>query len=399
MQWNQPQSTFNANTLPMQIVFINYYHYIASSGVHIHFIANELTQMGHECTVVLPEVKGTDVFGPPLYSFRGVEEFVGDLDEGRFGSDTILHAWTPREASRIVTQLAASVLGSGYFVHMEDNERRILEHAGNKTFKDLVKEAAHGAIFEGSHPLLHQIFLAEASGVSVLMDKLAQFVPSGVPTQLIWPACEKEFFHLPPQPNLQLRKRLGIPGNASVIVYPGNIHQANVETIDQLYRALPLVEAAGHEIRLVRCAGHDYAACPDVKDIIRRYVVAMPDLPSKKLAEWISMSDVLVQPGVPDEFDEYRFPSKLPMFLASGRPLALSRANLGRFLQDGENCLILEENTPEVIAGKIVWLLEHPAEAAAIAHNGRKFAAQNFNWTKTAKTLLDFYAANAHGRI
>lgn len=380
----------------MQIVFINYYKYIVSSGVHIHFIANELTRMGHECTVVLPEVENTDIFGVPEYSFNSVGEFVQGIKDGRYSPDTIFHAWTPRESTRIPTQLAAKTLGARYFVHLEDNERRILEAHAQKPFRELLMDAAQGAQFTYaiSHPIFHQTFLAEAAGVSVLMDRLAEFVPPGVPSQLIWPACEKDFFRMLPQPDLRLRQRLGIPENAAVIVYPGNVHKANVDTVSQLYRALPLVEAAGHDIRLVRCAGHDNLVARDVMEFLPRYVVAKPDLPSKKLPEWIGMADVLVQPGAPDDFDEYRFPSKLPMFLASGRPVALARTNIGRFLEDGENCLILEENTAQAIADKIVWLLEHPSEAAAIGHNGRKFAAQNFNWTKTAKTLLDFYAAN-----
>ena len=52
----------------MQIVFINYGKYCVSSGVHIHFIANVLRDMGHDCTVVLPTVEDSCYFGTPDYT-------------------------------------------------------------------------------------------------------------------------------------------------------------------------------------------------------------------------------------------------------------------------------------------------------------------------------------------
>lgn len=376
----------------MRIVFINYYEYRVSSGVHIHFLANELTRLGHECTVVLPRVANIETFGAPEYSFSDTAGFETDIRNGRYTADTVFHAWTPRDAARLPTLLASRTTGAPYFVHMEDNERNVLASHLGRPFEELARAAARGEAIPGNlHPVLHQTFLEEAAGVTLLMDRLAEFVPASVPTQLIWPACEREFFQIPTTPNLRLRRRLGIEDDCSVIVYPGNVHHANCATVNNLYLALPLLEAAGHKIRLVRCAGRD-SAVRDLPDLAGRYVIAQPELPSKKLPEWIAMADVLVQPGAPDAFDEYRFPSKLPLFLASGRPVVLARTNLGRFLDDGENCLILAQNTPEGIAAKVDWLLRHRGEAARIGHNGRKFAAANFNWGKSAKTLLDFYS-------
>lgn len=393
---------FNVHNSAMRIIFINYYRYEFSSGVHIHFLANEMTRLGHECIVVLPKVKNTDNFGSPEYSFRSFRQFDADLLARRYDANTIFHAWTPREDTRIPTLLAARTLGAPYFVHLEDNERRLIESYCQKPFHETLRDAASGAIdFTelGIHPILHQTFLAEASGVSVIMDRLAEFVPPNVPVQLIWPACEDEFFRLPMRPDRILRQKTGIPDDATVLVYPGNVHHANVEIVAPMYRALPLVEAAGHPVRLLRCSGYDTGLPEDVAAIQSRYVISSPDLAPKKLPEWLGMADILVQPGSPNDFDEYRFPSKLPLFLASGRPVVLARTNLGRFLDDGENCLMLEHNTPEEIAGKIIWLLEHPEESARIGHNGRKFASLNFNWTKSARTLLAFYEKYGQKRL
>lgn len=385
----------------MQIVFINYYRYEFSSGVHIHFLANELTRLGHECIVALPTVANTDNFGKPEYSFSDFARFDADLQAGRYNSNTIFHAWTPREHARIPTQLAAATLGAPYFVHLEDNERRLIESFCGKPFHETLRDAAAGTVdFTelGIHPILHQTFLAEACGVTLIMDTLKEFVPNNVPTQVIWPACEPEFFELPIRPDMETRRNLGIPGNAAVIVYPGNVHHANAHILEPLYKALPIVEAKGHPIRLVRCSGRDNGLSSDVAEIMERFVISNAELAPKDLPAYMGMADILVQPGSSNDFDNYRFPSKLPFFLASGRPVILAKTNLGRFLDDSENCLILEHNTPEAIASKIIWLLEHQGEAGRIGASGRAFAASNFNWAKSAKRLLNFYESYGHGR-
>ena len=46
-------------------------------------------------------------------------------------------------------------------------------------------------------------------------------------------------------------------------------------------------------------------------------------------------ADILVQPdGSPGPFNDYRFPSKLPDFFASGRPVVLPKTNIGLYLSE-----------------------------------------------------------------
>ena len=73
----------------------------------------------------------------------------------------------------------------------------------------------------------------------------------------------------------------------------------------------------------------------------------------------------------------------------------LARTNIGRFLTDGKNCRILEENTPEAIARHVCELIEKPNLAAHIGNGGRAFAKEHFSWKKVAERLLDFYEQTA----
>ena len=66
-------------------------------------------------------------------------------------------------------------------------------------------------------------------------------------------------------------------------------------------------------------------------------------MPWREIPGYLALADAYVQPGAPDDFNRYRLPSKLPEFLAMGRPVILPACNLGNELTDGENALLLRE--------------------------------------------------------
>lgn len=59
-----------------------------------------------------------------------------------------------------------------------------------------------------------------------------------------------------------------------------------------------------------------------------------------------------------------RFPSKLPMFLASGRPVVLPDTNVGTELEDGYNCLKLKSGSASEIVEKVEELIAHRVAVA-----------------------------------
>ena len=117
--------------------------------------------------------------------------------------------------------------------------------------------------------------------------------------------------------------------------------------------------------------------------------------PRPALADYIAAADILVQPGKAGAFNDYRFPSKLPMFLASGRPVVMPRSNIGRYLRDGEHCLLLGDGTARELARLLAGLAEDPDRRRRIGQAGREFAKNNFSWKKSAENLASFYADHA----
>jgi glycosyltransferase involved in cell wall biosynthesis len=109
----------------------------------------------------------------------------------------------------------------------------------------------------------------------------------------------------------------------------------------------------------------------------------------------MALADIFVQPGVPDAFNDYRFPSKLPEFFALGRPVVLPRTNLGTALRHGVDAYVLDRADAAGIAGAVRALREDPALAERLARGATAYAAANFSWRRSAAALASFYAGLA----
>ena len=79
-------------------------------------------------------------------------------------------------------------------------------------------------------------------------------------------------------------------------------------------------------------------------------------IPRQRLWKVLAVADAFVQPGRSDAFNDYRFPSKLPDFLACGRPVILPATNIGRYLRDDVDALLLERgDADEIVEAVRVW--------------------------------------------
>jgi hypothetical protein len=127
-------------------------------------------------------------------------------------------------------------------------------------------------------------------------------------------------------------------------------------------------------------------------------VVDLGLLPRGDVRAVLAATDILVQPGRPDSFNDYRFPSKLPEFFASGKPVVLPHTNLGLAVRDGSEALLLDSGDAIEIAQKVELLMDDPALASRLGAAGKDFAIQRLSWRKNVAPLPDFYAHILGGR-
>ena len=115
------------------------------------------------------------------------------------------------------------------------------------------------------------------------------------------------------------------------------------------------------------------------------------DVPWREVPGYLALADAYVQPGALDDFNRYRLPSKLPEFLAMGRPVVLPRCNIGNELRDGENALLLERGDALEIAARIERLMDDAALRKRLGDGARAFALENLSWRRNSEQLLAFY--------
>lgn len=382
----------------MHVYFINYHKFEGSSGIHIHFLANELVKLGVDCTICLPQSKGTiPGCSQPLYNVSNFSELKRKIasDPKSFKREkAILHAWTPRE---VVRKCVASIIKKTslpYFVHLEDNEEHILQsHTGvDATQVNFISRLRHLLIPKCFiNPSRYREFIAKTSGVTCIIDTLKAFVPDSVPALTFWPACESVFYELPASPDQSVRLELGIPSDAITLTYTGNTHASNLSEVQTLYASVVALNKQGFNVRLLRCGGTHAKMDEGLTSEARPYVIELGSLPPEEFVKYVAAADILVQPGRPDHFNDYRFPSKIPMFLASGRPTILPATNIGKHLEDRENCLLLHKGTTEELVEKLTELILDEELRTQVGLAGRSFAKKRLDWAQSAKDLLAFY--------
>lgn len=375
----------------MRVLFVNYYHLDTNSGIHIFNLANELTRLGLECSVCVPWGKqAVNALGRPLFETFDFEE-ASLRNQPAFD---LIHAWTPRESVRSMTEELTQIYQCPYVVHLEDNEEAVLEAFLKTSISQLLKLSSDelDRLIPGylSHPLRYKEFLKHAAGVSTVINTLLEFCPEHVPGEVIWAGYEGTFqWDIPT--DISLRARLGISERDHVVVYTGYVHPANRPEVFSLYLAVGLLNRKGIRTKLIRTGEDTVPLFDETLSVLREYSIELGRVRRQDLPSVLSLADVLVQPGKPDAFNRYRFPSKLPEFLASGKPVILPAANIGAFLKDGEECLLLREGNALEIAQKLEYLFHNKDVRERIGFGGRQFAENNLEWKKIAGKLQEFY--------
>jgi glycosyltransferase involved in cell wall biosynthesis len=380
----------------VNVVFVSHCDFKGNSAMHIFSIANGLNDLGVDSVVVVPDDPTTvRLHGKPRFSVLSYDDALRQplvFADGR-GPD-LLHAWTPRELVRRLSEELARRHGVPHLVHLEDNEQVLAEtELGGRSFEELgtlplpLLEQIIPA--RSAHPVYYPRFMSSAAGVTVLMDTLFEFKPARVPGLVFWPGFDPTFTER--QSDRSYRKHLGLQDSDLMMVYNGNVHHTNAPEVGSLVLAVACLRRRGYPLVLVK-TGWNNEEVPYYKEGRKRgFVVDLGFRPREEIPRLILAADVLVQPGRIGAFNDYRFPSKLPEFLASGVPVVLPPTNIGRFLEDDVNCVLLEEGHALDIAAKLEPLLCDPERRLRIGTAGREFALRDLSWTKATCQLKTFY--------
>lgn len=170
----------------------------------------------------------------------------------------------------------------------------------------------------------------------------------------------------------------------------------NKDGVDELIKAFSIVHQTHPEVKL-----YIIGKTPDKDDVSGNL----------KLIKDLGLQDVIVFTGIvsysnmpqmlknatilaldrPDSLQaKCGFPTKLGEYLLTENPVVVTKVgDIPLFLQDGQSALLAEERNPEEFASKLIWVLEHPSEAAEIGKKGAKIALSEFNYLNETKKILN----------
>lgn len=185
----------------------------------------------------------------------------------------------------------------------------------------------------------------------------------------------------------QLRRKLGIDERPAVFSLRRHEPKYGLE---YLIRAVPIIRRSLKDVVFV------IGGVGPLLDIHR------------KLAEYLGVSDLVIFPGkIPqDELPAHYamcnltvVPSVQEAFglvaaeaMACGKPIVATRVGgLPDQVIDGRNGFLVQPKSPEAIADRVVWLIEHPIEARRMGTEGRKLAEEKFDIDRRADSILNLY--------
>jgi glycosyltransferase involved in cell wall biosynthesis len=386
----------------MRALFVYFGPFDVNSAIQAFHFGNELTEMGWEAILAgQGDPARMKAVGEPRFECISHDTLDHKLRELRADpQETIVIGWTPRERVRQLTMEAVRRLGAPYTIHLEDNEELLLESASGRTLQQLqrlpLRQQDRLTTLEQIHPTHHREFLAGAAGITVITEALNDFNVAGRPHRVVRPGIDLERFRpdLEPIP----REQLGVGADEFALVYHGTIHYANQHEMLSLYLAVKLLRRQGRRVRLIRLGHSEFGGVdPAAFRALGDDVIELGPIPWREVPSYLAVADAYVQPGPPDDFNRYRLPSKLPEFLAMGRPVILPHCNIGNDLRHGEDALLLEQGNALEIVAKIEQLLADPDLSRSLGEGARRFAAEQLSWKANTAALADFLSATATG--
>jgi glycosyltransferase involved in cell wall biosynthesis/SAM-dependent methyltransferase len=381
----------------MNYLLVSHCSFNSNSCIQAYHILEVLVDLGWDCVISVPCAPDSifDVFKINYLPFKvityGTNELDGLFDDGR-GAD-VIHAFTPRQHVRNETLRLADYFQAPYVVHMEDNEEEILRtELGIESVEDLIDlPAGHQSEHVGLWriwPAYYRSFLSNAAGITALNDRLLESNFGHRPALVFWPGFDKRYLNRLDRQDA--RRRFDLPLEGHLLVYAGVVHDVNVDEVESLLLAVAELNRRGHQVYLVKAGNDIHPLFTDLPQSITDRVINLGFVNRVDLPQLLQSADVLVQPGMANPFNDYRFPSKLPEYFATGLPVVLPKTNIGLHVEDGVEALVLHEGHYRETADCIERLITNPGLAQQIGNAGREFALRELTWEKNARKIHDW---------
>lgn len=413
----------------MRVAIVSYMGFDGPGVMHAHHFANQLAGRGHEVLMLLHGDPATArlMVDPPAYEVVPVSFRRGALARRtrraveRFDPE-IVHLWTPRHLPVRTGGEAWMASDARLVVHYEDDERFILDHFAGHRFcdddlalydllrsgrrdPDRVAELAAGIdrdfvrltleepeSWNWLHPLLSPVVERLADGATAISEEYARHLRADGdrPVHLLYPGVDRRRFHPREKPG-DLVRELELEGR-TVLLYSGAI--ADIHDFPDLLEALPAVVERHPEVVLAQIGANR------IPEVTARLVEAggledhvrfVGQVPHRRMADHLALGDLFLGHLRHDRFNAHRLPSKLPEYMAMGRPIAVADHGFGRVLTDSGHAFAIADGGPAEIADAVRRALGERQRWPEMGRGLERLAAELFDWGRNSEALASFY--------
>jgi len=416
----------------MRIAIASYQGYDGAGVLHAHEFANCLVDRGHQVLFLLNGDKETAklVAEPPRYRLLEVtfEPASGLMDAEvrraveRF-SPEILHLWTPRHLPARVALEVWDASDARLLIHYEDDEEYILAEVGSNDrfgpddrglYRFFLEPTCEGdelrrwvegvdrhflrlTLFDPIcwrwvHPMISPVAEKLADAYTSISPSYRRYLRrrSGKEVWTLYPGVDHQRFSPRSKPP-ELVARFGLEGR-TVLLYSGSI--APFHDFVSVLEALPRVVLEHPDVVVVQ-VGHNYMR--EVTDELipklglENHVVFAGPATHAEMPDRLALADVFIGSVRIDEFNGHRLPSKVPEYLAMGRPLLIMDHGIGHELESGTEAEKVTNDSPEEIAGALKRLLARREEWGEMGRRLRRKAKKLFDWQRSTDHLVTLY--------
>ncbi|MBD2447477.1 glycosyltransferase family 4 protein [Nostoc sp. FACHB-152] len=290
----------------------------------------------------------------------------------------------------LLVTVPATLLGWLYDCPVVLNVQDILPEAAVRV--GLIKNKLMIKAFEA----LEKFAYRAANTISVIADGFVDnLLSKGVPAEKI--ACIPNWVNLNfikplPKENNPWRTAHNLD-DKFVVLYSGNI---------ALTQGLETVIKAAANLRHIKEIAFVIAGEAKALERLQQYcvdcgadnVVLLPLQPREKIPQMLAAADVglVVQK---QNVISFNMPSKIPLLLASDRPIIGSVPATGtaaKAIRKSGGGIVVPPESPEALALAVLKLYENPQLAAQLGHQGRKFAVENYAFEQALDKYEQLFA-------
>jgi len=183
------------------------------------------------------------------------------------------------------------------------------------------------------------------------------------------------------------------------IAYCGNLGHHGKDGVDILIKAFKIAISKKNDFKLLLIGGTSPSQKHEIEKLKRlvksleleKDVIFTGKINRNLIPSYLKYSKILVLARPTSKQAEGGFPTKLGEYLATGKPVIVTKVGeIPDYLKDGVNAFLAEPDSVKSFANKLTEVFENYTHAIKIGIEGRKTAIKFFDYRTQGKALHSF---------